>query len=117
MGRKPILIRDDPNEKKPEEQELVVQPNPKLSAESLIVGDFYFKRDNYKAAAQRYREAVKYNPRSVEAYEKLVRSLEKQKELAEAIAVCEQFVTANPAAREIPKFQERASAMKSKLGH
>jgi len=111
------LIRDDPNEKKPDEQEMVIQPNPKLSEQSLTVGDFYFKRDNYKAAAERYREAVKYNPRSAEAYEKLVRSLEKQKELEEAIAICEQFVATNPSAKEISKFQERAAEMKSKLGH
>ncbi len=116
-GRKPVLIREDPNEKKPEEQEMIIQPNPKLSAQSITVGDFYFKRDNYKAAAERYREAVKYNPRSAEAYEKLIRSLEKQKELEEAITVCEQFVAANPAAKEIHKFQERATEMKSKLGH
>jgi len=115
-GRKPVLVRDDPNETKPDEQEMIVQPNPKLSTESITVGDFYFRRDNYKAAAERYREAVKYNPKSAEAYEKLVRSLEKQKALEEAIAVCEQFVAANPAAKEISKFQERASEMKSKLG-
>jgi len=116
-GRKPVLIRDDPNEKKPEEQEMVIQPNPKLSAESITVGDFYFRRDNYKAAAERYREAVKYNPKSAEAYEKLIRSLEKQKAFEEALTVCEQFVATNPSAKEIGKFQERATEMKSKLGH
>lgn len=116
-GRKPVLIRDDPNDKKPEEQEMVVQPDPKLAAQSVTVGDFYFRRDNYKAAAERYRDAVKYNPKSAEAYEKLVKSLEKQKELDQAIAVCEQFVAANPSSKEIPKFQERATEMRSKLGH
>jgi tetratricopeptide (TPR) repeat protein len=116
-GRKPVLIRDDPNEKKPEDQETVIQPNPKLSAQNITVGDFYFKRDNYKAATERYREAVKYNPKSVEAYEKLIRSLEKQKELQEAIAACEQFVATNPSSKEIPKFQERATEIKSKLAH
>ncbi len=115
-GRKPVLIREDPNEKKPEEQEMVIQPNPKLSAQSITVGDFYFRRDNYKAAAERYREAVKYNPKSAEAYEKLIKSLEKQKAFQEAIVVCEQFVVTNPSSKDIPKFQERATEMKSKLG-
>ncbi|MFB3901964.1 MAG: tetratricopeptide repeat protein [Acidobacteriota bacterium] len=112
-----MLVRDDPNEKKSEEQEVVIQPNPQISAQSITVGDFYFKRDNYKAAAERYREAVKYNPKSAEAYEKLIRALEKQKELEEAIAVCEQFVAANPTSKEIARFQERATEIKSKLGH
>ncbi len=115
-GRKPVLIREDPNETKPEEQEVVIQPNPKLSTQSITVGDFYFKRGNFKAAAERYREAVKYNPKSAEAYEKLIRSLEKQKELEQAIAVCEQFVATNPSAKEIPKFQERATEIKAKVG-
>ncbi|RPI28495.1 MAG: outer membrane protein assembly factor BamD [Acidobacteria bacterium] len=114
-GRKPVLIREDPNETKIDEQEVVIQPNSRLSAENLHVGDFYFRRDNYKAAAERYREAIKYNRRSVEAYEKLARSLEKQKLLADAIGVCEEFIAANPSSKEISRFRDRAEDMRSKL--
>jgi len=110
--KKPILIRDDPTEKKAQEE--VIQVNPKTAAEHVAVGDFYFKRDNYKAAEERYREAIKFNPRSVEAFEKLVRTLEKQKAFDKAVEVCEQFVVSNPAAKEIPRFQARADELKTK---
>ncbi len=111
-GKKPILIRDDPNEKKPEEE--VIQVNPKTAAEHVAVGDFYFKRDNYKAAEERYREAIKFNPRSVDAYEKLVKTLEKQKAFDKAVEVCQQFLVSNPSAKEIPRFQARAHELKTK---
>ncbi|HXK58628.1 MAG TPA: tetratricopeptide repeat protein [Acidobacteriota bacterium] len=114
-GRKPILIRDDPNEKKSEDQEMIIEPNPRIAAEHLNVGDFYFRRDNYKAAEDRYREAVKYNPKSVEAWEKLARSLEKQKALADAIAVYEEFLSLNPRSKEVGRFRERVAQLRAKL--
>jgi len=111
-GRKPVLIRDDPNEKKPEDQEFVA--SPRTAAESIVVGDFYYKRDNWKAAEMRYREAVRHNPRSPEAYEKLVKSLEKQNLFAEAAVACDDFLVLNPLAKEATKFREKAEKLREK---
>jgi tetratricopeptide (TPR) repeat protein len=110
-GRKPVLIRDDPNEKKAEEE---FKPSPRVAEESVIVGDFYFRRSNWKAAEMRYRDAVRNNPRWVEAYEKLVKSLERQKAFADAIGVCEQFLAANPSSRDVAKFRGKAEELRSK---
>jgi tetratricopeptide (TPR) repeat protein len=112
-GKKPILIRDDPNEKTAQEEALPF--NPKAALESITVGDFYFKRDNYKAAEERYREAIQYNPRLGEGYEKLIRVLEKQKEYEEALAICEQFLRVNTTAKDAGRFQERARDIRAKL--
>jgi tetratricopeptide (TPR) repeat protein len=112
-GKKPILIRDDPDEKAAQEEALPY--NPKAAVESISIGDFYLKRDNYKAAAERYREAIQYNPRLGEGYEKLIRVLEKQKEYAEALSVCEQFLRLNPDGKDVGRFQERAREIRVKV--
>jgi tetratricopeptide (TPR) repeat protein len=111
-GKKPVLIRDDPAEK--ETVEAPVQLDPRAALDNLRIGDFYLKKDNYKAAEERYREAIKYNPKLVEAYQKLVRTLEKQKNYGAASQVCEQFVSANPDSKEAPEFQQRAKGLASK---
>lgn len=52
--------------------------NPHKAAKDLEVGDFYFKRKNYRAALDRYQEALLYKPNDAvtnfhlgECYEKL----------------------------------------------
>ena len=44
------------------------------------VGDYYYRRENYKAALSRYREALEFKPRDAVATFKLAQTLEKTKE-------------------------------------
>jgi tetratricopeptide (TPR) repeat protein len=111
-GKKPVLIRPEPVEAKDKDEP--VEPNPKLSAEHLVIGDFYMKRNNLRAAEERYREAVKYNPKSVEAYEKLIKTLEKAKQFQEAALLCEEFVAANPDSERSTHFQKQADKLRRK---
>jgi len=108
--RKPVLIRVDPTDE--EVQETLPDPDPRRAREHVEIGDFYNRRGNFKAAAERYREAVTYNPKWPEAYEKLIRSLEKQKAFLEAIEVCEQFVESNQSSAEVERFQEWGKKLK-----
>ncbi len=108
--RKPVLIRVDPTDE--EVQETLPDPDPLRAREHVEIGDFYYRRDNYKAAAERYREAVTYNPKWPEAYEKLIRALEKQKAFLEAIEVCEQFVESNHSSADVERFQEWGKKLK-----
>ena len=41
--------------------------NPLQSQREVNVGDYYFKRGSYRAAAGRYREATKWNEKNAEA--------------------------------------------------
>lgn len=111
-GKKPVLIRPEPVEPKGKDEP--VEPNPRLAAEHLTIGEFYLKRNNLRAAEERFREAVKYDPKSVEAYEKLVKVLEKGKQYAEAALVCEQFLTANPGSDRATHFQKQADKLRRK---
>jgi tetratricopeptide (TPR) repeat protein len=51
--------------------------DPHKAAKSVEVGDFYFKRKNYRAAAERYREALRYKDNDAVATLRLAVCLEK----------------------------------------
>ena len=50
--------------------------DPHKAAKDVEIADFYFKRKNYRAAEDRYREALLYKPNDVFAMYGLGRSLE-----------------------------------------
>lgn len=112
-GRKPILIREEQTEKKEKEEEIFVH-NPEQAKKDVEVGDFYFKRKNFKAAESRYRRAINYNTEWSEAYEKLIKLFERQGEIDSAIEVCYEFVEANPSSKKAKDFEQRATRFKEK---
>ena len=113
--KKPVLIRADPTADKVEEVEKgPPEPDPQKAKEHVEIGDFYYKRQNYTAAAERYREAIQFNPRWAKAYEKLVGVLEKQNAFVEAVKVCEQFVQSSDSSKEVKRFQEWSIKLKEK---
>jgi outer membrane protein assembly factor BamD (BamD/ComL family) len=109
--KKPVLIRVDPGVETEKPEEI---PNPLEAREHVEVGDFYYKRDNYKAATLRYRDAVRNDPKWAKPYEKLVRTLEKQQALEEAIEVCGEFIDANPLSDDVTRFQRWAKTLKER---
>jgi hypothetical protein len=58
--------------------------NPHKAEKDVEVGDFYFKRKNYKAALDRYREALYYKDNDAVATFKLAVCLEKVGEVDDA---------------------------------
>jgi len=113
--KKPVLIRADPTADKVEEvEEDPPEPDPQKAKEHVEIGDFYYKRKNYTAAAERYREAIQFNPKWAKAYEKLVGVLEKQNAFEEAVKVCEQFVQSSDSSKEVKRFQEWSIKLKEK---
>ena len=84
--------------------------NPHKAAKDVEVGDFYFRRKNYQAAEDRYREALLYKPNDVFAMYGLARSLEKLGEFDEARANYEGYLKIlpeGPLAPEVHKGLER----------
>ncbi len=113
--KKPVLIRADPTAEKVDEvEEGPPERDPQKAKEHVEIGDFYYKRQNYTAAAERYREAIQFNPKWVKAYEKLVGVLEKQNAFVEAVKVCEQFVQSSDSSKEVKRFQEWSVKLKEK---
>lgn len=111
---KPVLIRED-RTSEPEPEPEVVYPDPAEARRNLGVGDFYFKKGNFKAAADRYRDAVKYEPTRSEHYSKLIRALEKLEAYEEAVEVCRDFIAKNPESKDVSEFEKRVLELTRKI--
>jgi tetratricopeptide (TPR) repeat protein len=80
--------------------------NPHKAAKDIEVGDFYFKRKNYRAAADRYREALYYKDNDAEATYHLAVCLERLDQPDEARKEYERYLKIlphGPAAEEAQK--------------
>ncbi len=70
--------------------------NPMKALKSLEVGDFYFKRKNYRAALERYKEALTYKEGDAAASYKIALCQEKLGDRAEARKYYEQYLKILP---------------------
>ncbi len=108
QGQKPPVIEVEPPEEdeaaKPKEYAF----NPLQAEKELRIGNFYWKKKSYKAAALRYEEATKWNSGDVEAWFRLGEAREKLHQSAEARAAYEQFL-------ELAPDDKRAADVKKRL--
>jgi tetratricopeptide (TPR) repeat protein len=81
--------------------------DPHKAAKSVEVGDFYFKRKNYRAAEARYREALSYKDNDAIATFRLAVCLEKLEQPQEARAEYESYL------RILPHGPEAETALKA----
>jgi tetratricopeptide (TPR) repeat protein len=70
--------------------------NPHKADKNVEVGDFYFKRNNYRAAASRYAEALDYMPNHAVATYKLAEAQDKLGKTAQARANYEKYLKILP---------------------
>ncbi len=70
--------------------------SPMKALKDVEVGDFYFKRKNYKAALERYREALYYKEGDAVASFRLAECQEKLGDKAEAKKYYEQYLKILP---------------------
>ncbi len=70
--------------------------NPMKAIKDIEVGDFYFKRKNYKAALERYKEALYYKDGDAVASFRLAACQEKLGDKAEAKKSYEQYLKILP---------------------
>jgi tetratricopeptide (TPR) repeat protein len=105
----PVLIKDTDiaegieHEEEAEPKEL----NPLLAKENLEIGDFYYKRKNYRAAIHRYLEALEYQPDLIKAFEALARAYEKNDEIDKAIDTYKDFLEKYPDSPKVSDFRSK----------
>ena len=85
-----------PDEENPPEEDESVAPekyvlNPLESARNIKVGNYYWRKGKFRAAAERYQRATRYNPSSPEAFFKLGEAEQKLKH-TDAARMCFQKV-------------------------
>ena len=87
--------------------------NPHKAAKDIEVGDFYFKKKNYRAAEDRYREALAFKENDAEAMYKLAICLEKLNRPDEALAQYEGYVKILPGGPQAPEAKKAIERLKT----
>jgi tetratricopeptide (TPR) repeat protein len=87
--------------------------DPHKAAKDVEVGDFYFKRKNYRAAEDRYREALLYKDNDAVATLRLAICLEKLNLPGEAIEEYESYLRILPHGPESEKVTKAVERLKT----
>ena len=94
--------------------------DPHRAAKDIEVGDFYFKKKNYRAALERYREALFYKPndalanfRMAQAFDKLARLDEAAEHYQEYLKILPNGPQAEEAKKALEKLKASAPSEKS----
>jgi tetratricopeptide (TPR) repeat protein len=91
--------------------------DPHKAAKDVEVGDFYFKRKNYKAAIERYKDALIYKSNDAVAHFRLAESLDKTGNPGEAVEHYQAYLKIlphGPYAEDAQKALARLNANESK---
>jgi tetratricopeptide (TPR) repeat protein len=86
--------------------------DPHKAAKDVEIGDYYFKRKNYRAAESRYREALLYKNNDAIATFRLAECLEKTDRPEEALLEYESYLTILPHGAEAEKAQKAIERLK-----
>ena len=86
--------------------------NPLQAEKEIRVGDFYFKKGKYRAAAERFREATKWNAGSGEAWLRLGEAEEKQKDPKAARDAYSKYLDLSPDAKNAPEVRKKLEKLK-----
>lgn len=100
----PVLIKDF--EERGEKGEKIYPHDPIEARRNVDVGKYYFKRDNYEAAAKRFSESIEYDKTWPESYKKLIETFDKQKSYDSAVEICRKFAENNPESGELEYFRK-----------
>ena len=90
--------------------------DPHKAAKDVEVGDFYFKRKNYHAAEDRYREALRYKDNDALATIRLAECLEKLGIWDDARAEYESYLKILPHGPQASEAQKAIDRLKAQTG-
>jgi tetratricopeptide (TPR) repeat protein len=106
-----------PQEQAPPEEDTTLVPkeysfNPLQAANELKIGNYYFKKGNYRAAAQRFTEASKWDGTLAEAYLRLGEAREKQHDNKAASEAYAKYLEVAPDGKEAADVKKRLAKTK-----
>lgn len=107
-----------PEEQAPPDEDQINQQkiysfNPVQAKKELAAGEFYFKtRHDYRAAANRFREATKWNPGFAEAWLRLGDAAEKQNDHKTVAEAYGKYLEISPDAKNAPEIRKRLDKVK-----
>ena len=86
--------------------------NPVQSKKEVEVGEFYFKKGDYRAAAGRFTEATKWNAGNPEAWLRLGDAQERLKDGKAAHQAYEKYLQLAPEAKNAPEVRKKLEKLK-----
>ena len=100
----------------PEEDETLAPKeytfNPLQAGKEVLIGNYYFKKKNYRAAAKRFTEASRWNPNLAEAYLRLGETQEKLKDSKAARQTYAKYVELAPDAKNVEAIRKKLASQK-----
>ncbi|MBM3775677.1 MAG: hypothetical protein FJW37_11035 [Acidobacteria bacterium] len=85
--------------------------NPLQAQKELQIGNFYFKKGSYRAAAQRFLEATKWDASLAEAWGRLGETEEKQRNLKSARAAYAKYLELAPEGKYAAQARKRMASL------
>ena len=108
---KPKPPQQQQQQEPPEEDEVLKEKeysfNPLQAEKEITIGNFYFKKRSYKAAALRFEEATKWNPSSGEAFLRLGEAQEKMRQPDKAMESFAKFLEVAPDHKRAAEIQKK----------
>ncbi|MGI8743840.1 MAG: tetratricopeptide repeat protein [Bryobacteraceae bacterium] len=96
----------------PPEEDESLQPkeyvfNPLQANKEMEIGNYYFKKHSYRAAAKRFTEATKWNPTDAAAFLRLGEADDKLKDTAAAHQAYAKYLELQPDAKNADAIKKR----------
>ena len=86
--------------------------NPLQAEKEIRVGNYYFKRGKFRAAAMRFREATKWNGGNSEAWLRLGEAAEKNKDADVEKEAYAKYLELAPDAKDAPEIRKKIAKLK-----
>jgi tetratricopeptide (TPR) repeat protein len=86
--------------------------NPLQAEKEVTVGNYYYKKGSYRAAANRFREATKWNQGYGEAWLRLGEAAEKQKDAQTAKEAFAKYLEISPETKEAAEVRKKLAKLK-----
>jgi tetratricopeptide (TPR) repeat protein len=109
--------KPEAQEQEPPEEDESLKPkeytfNPLEAEKDLKVGNFYYKKGNYKCAINRFREATKWNPNYAEAFLRLGEADEKMRDTKGAHEAYAKFLELAPDSKEAGSVKKKLASQR-----
>jgi tetratricopeptide (TPR) repeat protein len=101
-----------PEEDKPKNQQ-EYSFNPLRSKKEVTVGEFYLKKNDFRAAAGRFREATRWNDGNAEAWLRLGDAEEKMKDPKAAQEAWAKYLQLAPESKNAGEVRKKLEKLKS----
>lgn len=102
-----------PDEDKASQKDAPIVFNPVTSKHDVVVGDEYFKKGNFRAAAARYRDATKSNDGNAEAWLRLGDAEDRMHDAKAAREAWEKYLQLAPEDKRAEEVKKKLAKLKS----